>query len=209
MGIKSLNHTKIYTNHNFQQIQVFYPPEIPPQNHRWTPTIQTPLLQWSVPHRQCHAQFPRRCRIHRPPASGYLGMDGWMDRLYYDHMGVEPKIGVVLPPKLYILIGFSWLFHYKPSILGQPYFWKHPYMYESTMLEKTDALFPFILEPSCSCFFDGNQRRFQLAFFLWFLIFLLLAEHFFIAKILQSRFGWIFFRIFGRFIPWTHVLYGN
>ena len=37
-----------------------------------------PLPQWSVPHRWCHAQFPRHCRIHQPPASGYLwGMDGW------------------------------------------------------------------------------------------------------------------------------------
>ena len=33
-----------------------------------------------------------------------------------------PKIGV--PPKSSILIG---VFHYKPSILGYPYFWKHPY----------------------------------------------------------------------------------
>ena len=33
-----------------------------------------------------------------------------------------PKIGV--PPKSSILIGF---FHCKPSILGYPYFWKHPF----------------------------------------------------------------------------------
>ena len=32
-----------------------------------------------------------------------------------------PKIGV--PPKSSILIRF---FHYKPPILGYPYFWKHP-----------------------------------------------------------------------------------
>ena len=30
-------------------------------------------------------------------------------------------------PKSSILIGFSWVFHYKPSILGYPYFWKHPH----------------------------------------------------------------------------------
>ena len=36
-----------------------------------------------------------------------------------------PKI--VVPPKSSILIGFSWVFHYKPSILGYPYLWKHPY----------------------------------------------------------------------------------
>ena len=31
-----------------------------------------------------------------------------------------PKIGN--PP----IIHFNWVFHYKPSILGYPYFWKHP-----------------------------------------------------------------------------------
>ena len=37
------------------------------------------------------------------------------------YMGVEPKIGV--PPNHEFNRGF----HYKPSILGYPYFWKHPY----------------------------------------------------------------------------------
>ena len=36
------------------------------------------------------------------------------------HVGVEPKIGV---PQI---IHFNRVFHYKPSILGYPYFWKHP-----------------------------------------------------------------------------------
>ena len=31
-------------------------------------------------------------------------------------------------PKSSILIGFSMVFHYKPSILGYPYFWKPPYI---------------------------------------------------------------------------------
>ena len=26
------------------------------------------------------------------------------------------------------IIHFNWVFHYKPSILGYPYFWKHPYV---------------------------------------------------------------------------------
>ena len=29
-------------------------------------------------------------------------------------------------PKSSILIIFNQVFHYKPSILGYPYFWKHP-----------------------------------------------------------------------------------
>ena len=37
------------------------------------------------------------------------------------HSGVSKNNGI---PKSSILIGF---FHYKPSILGYPYFWKHPY----------------------------------------------------------------------------------
>ena len=37
-------------------------------------------------------------------------------------MGVSKNNGT---PKSSILIGF---FHYKPSILGYPYFWKHPYI---------------------------------------------------------------------------------
>ena len=36
-------------------------------------------------------------------------------------MGVSKSSGT---PKSSILVGFS---HYKPSILGYPYFWKHPY----------------------------------------------------------------------------------
>ena len=32
---------------------------------------------------------------------------------------VFPKIGVP---------GYPWIFHYKPSILGYPYFWKHPFV---------------------------------------------------------------------------------
>ena len=39
-------------------------------------------------------------------------------------MGVSKNNGT---PKSSILIGFSMVFHYKPSILGYPYFWKHPH----------------------------------------------------------------------------------
>ena len=40
------------------------------------------------------------------------------------YMGVEPKIGGVSPQ----IIHFNRVFHYKQSILGHPYFWKHPYI---------------------------------------------------------------------------------
>ena len=46
------------------------------------------------------------------PKSGQL-VDIWM----------FPKIGY---PQI---IHFNRVFHYKPSILGYPYFWKHPYVY--------------------------------------------------------------------------------
>ena len=29
------------------------------------------------------------------------------------------------------IIHFNMVFHYKPSILGYPYFWKHPYRYSN------------------------------------------------------------------------------
>ena len=46
-------------------------------------------------------------------------------------MWVFPKI-VGFPPKSSILIG---IFHYKPSILGYPYFWKHPCSHISSLLQ--------------------------------------------------------------------------
>ena len=40
------------------------------------------------------------------------------------HLGVSKNNGI---PKSSILIGFSIINQYKPSILGNPYFWKHPF----------------------------------------------------------------------------------
>ena len=48
---------------------------------------------------------------------------GWSNCTHID-IWVFPKI--MVPPKSSILIGFS-IINYKPSILGYPYFWKHPY----------------------------------------------------------------------------------
>ena len=39
------------------------------------------------------------------------------------YIWVFPKIGVRYPQ----IMHFNRVFHYKPSILGYPYFWKHPY----------------------------------------------------------------------------------
>ena len=41
-----------------------------------------------------------------------------------NHLGVSKNRGG--PPESSILIGFS-IINYKPSILGYPYFWKHPF----------------------------------------------------------------------------------
>ena len=50
-------------------------------------------------------------------------------------MGVSKNRGT---PKSSILIGF---FHYKPSIWGYPYFWKHPMIYLPQLLQ-SDPLIP-------------------------------------------------------------------
>ena len=51
---------------------------------------------------------------HHPPRQV------WLQKLQQD-IWVFPKIGV---PQI---IHFNRVFHYKPSILGYPYFWKHPH----------------------------------------------------------------------------------
>ena len=45
--------------------------------------------------------------------------------IFTPHMGVSKNRGT---PKSYILIYFNRVFHYKPSILGYPFFPKHPYI---------------------------------------------------------------------------------
>ena len=47
-----------------------------------------------------------------------------------NNIWVFPQIGV---PQI---IHFNKVFHYKPSILGYPYFWKHPYILISTNVAK-------------------------------------------------------------------------
>ena len=64
------------------------------------------------------------------------------------HLGVEPKIGVVLPPKSSILIGFFIIFtiHFGGK---HPNFWKHQFFLNevclSSMCDRVDQLplFPY------------------------------------------------------------------
>ena len=46
-----------------------------------------------------------------------------MKLISFSNISVFPKIGV---PQI---VNFYRGFHYKPSILGCPYFWKHPYRF--------------------------------------------------------------------------------
>ncbi len=49
------------------------------------------------------------------------------DQLLGDYIWVSTQKSWESNPKSSILIGFS-IINYKPSILGYPYFWKHPYL---------------------------------------------------------------------------------
>ena len=66
------------------------------------------------------SKFPRfePSRKHDPPFPSVVG-DGRCPQLDLDLSGVSKNSGV-FPPKSSIFIG---VFHYKPSILGYPYFW--------------------------------------------------------------------------------------
>ena len=59
-----------------------------------------------------------------------------------NHVDVSENSGT---PKSSILIG---VFHYKPSILGYPYFWKHP------------CGFPKVFQPRCEIFFRHQGAEF-------------------------------------------------
>ena len=67
-----------------------------------------------------------RHTIHFASSGCFFFGGSWVanvDKLWltWSYMGVSKNNGT---PKSSILIG---VFHYKPSILGYPYFWKHPY----------------------------------------------------------------------------------
>ena len=52
-----------------------------------------------------------------------------IDKGHYKHRGSDMCIWMF--PKIVVpeIINFNRVFHYKPSILGYPYCWKHPYVY--------------------------------------------------------------------------------
>ena len=46
------------------------------------------------------------------------------------------------------IIHFNRVFHYKPSILGYPYFWKHPYIYIYILFFNIHYIFVISEKPS-------------------------------------------------------------
>ena len=66
-----------------------------------------------------------------------------LDQSFHSHcdVGVDPKIGIFTPQ----IIHFNRVFHYKPSILGYPYFWKYPCVFSIFQVKKngTPNAFPF------------------------------------------------------------------
>ena len=79
-----------------------------------------------VRNRSCWQRwYNARCGVER-------GSDGKMSGFgESSYMGVEPKIGFFLTPQIvHLFIGFSMKF--SPSILGYPYFGKHPFGESST-----------------------------------------------------------------------------
>ena len=107
-----------------------------------SPSLVVPSRRscWKTSNARNHCVVPPRARrnevtsglaprhlLHVVPQQGWHVIWPWIkNKPKKNNMGVEPKIGGK-PPKSSILIGFS-LINYKPSILGYPYFWKHPYL---------------------------------------------------------------------------------
>ena len=79
-------------------------------------------------------------------------------KIWHVHMGVSKNRGT---PKSSILIG---VFHYKPSILGYPYFWKHPYFrvclstISDLMTRWTNSIFGVLLGLKVSMVFCATCR---------------------------------------------------
>ena len=71
-----------------------------------------------------HSEFDRRAAPIRTGAVLlHRFQEGSYAVIWCNDMGVSKNRGN--PPQI---IHFSRVFHYKPSILGYPYFWKHPYV---------------------------------------------------------------------------------
>ena len=73
--------------------------------------------------------------INLEPENGGLEDDlSFQSGDFYRCIWMFPKIGVLYPE----IIHFSWVFQYKPSILGYPCIWKHPYVVQKNpMIDPT------------------------------------------------------------------------
>ena len=93
-------------------------PLIDQQFHGMLSTPRLPEMQ-----RGCHSKEP----------SGF----------YLDNIWVFPKIVVYTPKSSH----FNRVFHYKPSILGYPYFWKHPYLKLNSQFPQKSSYKDFAKSP--------------------------------------------------------------
>ena len=63
-------------------------------------------------------------------------------------LSLEIHIYIWVFPKIWEnpqIIHFNRVFHYKPSILGYPYFWKHPDIHQPFQVPKMEVLYPIRL----------------------------------------------------------------
>ena len=115
---------------------------------RWTPRTKQLIFSFSIMHLlESGSEAPRTKQLlqygkprktvfsipncvhhwplgawHSPFPNDIFGCVSFNVGIWENYMGVSKNRGT---PKSSNLIGFS---HYKPSILGYQYFWKHPYM---------------------------------------------------------------------------------
>ena len=69
----------------------------------------------------------KRIKGHRKSRAGIFGANPSLGSSISNAQEVlgGPPLGLWWYPQI---IHFNGVFHYKPSILGYPYFWKHPYI---------------------------------------------------------------------------------
>ena len=77
--------------------------------------------------------LPRSHRSHRSEALRMVH-----ESCFHQLIWMFPKI--VVPPNHPCYINFKRIVHYKPSILGYPYLWKHPYGSLSHPLQSSSSL---------------------------------------------------------------------
>ena len=83
----------------------------------WSPTKKAPLFKQNPTHGRVGERFP--LSIGSPQRTIWMVFFGLM---FMNHLGVSQNSG--FSPQI---IHFERVFHYKPSILGYPYFREHPF----------------------------------------------------------------------------------